>query len=291
MRLGVICILLVMFASLYCEASVDVLKLKNGSIIKGVILEHKVGESLKIQTKDGSVYVFQEAEIDLIQKEEVVVPQEIKYDTAGVNGRVSVTQKSGATVLGIVQTVNPDNSIMLKVYGDNTPFRIDAKNITKIVSAPYPHNGSFGFGVGLTYGTIGFNGEIFITDHIGLMAGYGTAIYAPVWNVGTRLYLRSSQCTWRPRITALWGINSLLLRDNEYDEPDSEYKVEKFEGLTLGFGQQWMWGESKRHGMDLDLMYIATSAIYDRVEELNAEGDNIQNSGRVKINLGYKFSF
>lgn len=48
---------------------IDVLYLKNGSIIKGQIIEHAVGGTIKIQTKDESVFVFKEDEVNKIVRE------------------------------------------------------------------------------------------------------------------------------------------------------------------------------------------------------------------------------
>jgi len=48
----------------------DVVYLKNGSIIKGDILEVVPNESLKIKTSDGSIFVFKMEEVDRTGKEE-----------------------------------------------------------------------------------------------------------------------------------------------------------------------------------------------------------------------------
>jgi len=47
----------------------DVVYLKNGSIIKGMIIEQIPGVSIKIQTKDGSVFVYNIDEISKMTKE------------------------------------------------------------------------------------------------------------------------------------------------------------------------------------------------------------------------------
>jgi len=49
---------------------VDVVYLKNGSIIKGLIMEQIPNESLKIQTSDGSLFVYKMEEVVKITKEE-----------------------------------------------------------------------------------------------------------------------------------------------------------------------------------------------------------------------------
>ena len=47
----------------------EVVYLKNGSIIKGIVLEQIPDLSLKIQTADGSIFVYQMHEVDKITKE------------------------------------------------------------------------------------------------------------------------------------------------------------------------------------------------------------------------------
>ena len=49
----------------------DVVYLKNGSIIRGMIIEQVPNESIKIQTKDGNVFVFQMNEVAKMTKEPV----------------------------------------------------------------------------------------------------------------------------------------------------------------------------------------------------------------------------
>jgi hypothetical protein len=55
--------------TVYGQSTVDVVYLKNGSIIRGVIIEVVPNESLKIQTKDGSVFVYQMSEVAKMTKE------------------------------------------------------------------------------------------------------------------------------------------------------------------------------------------------------------------------------
>jgi hypothetical protein len=48
----------------------DVVYLKNGSVIKGMIIEQIPNESLKIQTADGSIFVYDMAQVAKIAKEQ-----------------------------------------------------------------------------------------------------------------------------------------------------------------------------------------------------------------------------
>lgn len=58
-------------AGLYAQQWADVVHLKNGSIIKGVIIEDVPDVTIKIQTADGNVFVCQYAEIVKLTKEQV----------------------------------------------------------------------------------------------------------------------------------------------------------------------------------------------------------------------------
>jgi len=60
---------------LFAQITLDVIYLKNGSIIKGTIAEQVLGESLKIKTRDGNILVFSEKEIQKITKE-IIRPSE-----------------------------------------------------------------------------------------------------------------------------------------------------------------------------------------------------------------------
>jgi hypothetical protein len=46
-----------------------VVYLKNGSVIRGMIIEQTPNVSLKIQTKDGSIFVYKMEEVSKMTKE------------------------------------------------------------------------------------------------------------------------------------------------------------------------------------------------------------------------------
>ena len=56
----------------------DVVYLKNGSIIRGVIIEQIPGNSLKIQTPGGSVFVYKMSEVLKIAKEPTMIQTALK---------------------------------------------------------------------------------------------------------------------------------------------------------------------------------------------------------------------
>lgn len=62
-------LLLVGSLGVFAQNWQEVVYLKNGSVVRGVVVEQVPGASLKIQTADGSLFVFQMSEVDKITKE------------------------------------------------------------------------------------------------------------------------------------------------------------------------------------------------------------------------------
>ncbi len=67
-----LCAMMMLCGTLSAQSLSETVYLKNGSIIKGTIVEEVPGESLKIQTKDGSLFVYKMSEVERITKEQVV---------------------------------------------------------------------------------------------------------------------------------------------------------------------------------------------------------------------------
>jgi hypothetical protein len=60
----------------YAQQYEDVVYLKNGSIVHGTIMEQVVGESIKIKTNDGNLFIFKMDEIEKMTKEELVIKKD-----------------------------------------------------------------------------------------------------------------------------------------------------------------------------------------------------------------------
>ena len=69
-----IIILLLLCSALFSKEYIDVVHLKNGSIIKGIIIEQIPNKTIKIETSGGSIFVYQMDEVIKIVKEEKLVP-------------------------------------------------------------------------------------------------------------------------------------------------------------------------------------------------------------------------
>lgn len=48
---------------------IDVVYLKNGSVVRGTLVEYAAGKGVKIKTADGSIFVYAEAEVERVAKE------------------------------------------------------------------------------------------------------------------------------------------------------------------------------------------------------------------------------
>lgn len=55
--------------SLMAQSTVETVYLKNGGLVKGEIIEQVPGQSLKVKTKDGNIFVYQMDEVERIAKE------------------------------------------------------------------------------------------------------------------------------------------------------------------------------------------------------------------------------
>ena len=71
------CLIVLATAPLFAQQMEDVVYLKNGEIVWGTIIEQIPGESLKIQTADGSVFAYAMDEISKIVKESVMGTEEL----------------------------------------------------------------------------------------------------------------------------------------------------------------------------------------------------------------------
>ena len=82
----------------------DVVYLKNGSIIRGIIIEQVPGESIKIQTREGNLFVYQMEQIDRIMKESMV--KRVERKSPGL--ALGLSLGGGILIDGIGQWYNGD---------------------------------------------------------------------------------------------------------------------------------------------------------------------------------------
>ncbi len=89
------------FSSVYSQAiKIDEVHLKNGSIIKGTITELYPDSLLKIETRDGNLFVFQMSEVLLIKKSENQRKSLSSFDTNINIGKIGFLSSWGLTIFG-----------------------------------------------------------------------------------------------------------------------------------------------------------------------------------------------
>jgi len=145
---------------------------------------------------------------------------------------------------------------------------------------------TWGVGLGIPYGVLGGNIDINIAPNFNLSAGIGTSIVAGLgYNVGLKYFFSSVENSFRPRISAYYGVNSAVLKKF----PNKEDEGEAYTGASIGLGAQWMWGESKTSGLDFDIIYLASTGL--DIDKLKDEGFDVDEPSKIKISIGYRHSF
>ncbi|HOZ00814.1 MAG TPA: hypothetical protein PLG20_03285 [Candidatus Syntrophosphaera sp.] len=147
--------------------------------------------------------------------------------------------------------------------------------------------GGLGLGYGLPYGGLGLNADVYFIDNLALTAGIGSFGYAPGYAVGLKYLFRPYSKTWRPEILLIYGVNKVLV----ITDPIAGDKRESYSGFSAGLGSQFMFGKSKKHGFDLGIIYVVSSGIFDRIDELEHQGYTIDPVSRISYYLGYRYAF
>jgi hypothetical protein len=198
--------------------------------------------------------------------------------------------KNGDMVKGqIIETV-PDQYIRVEMK-DGSIMTFQLEDVTRIESIPIAKQGSMGLGLGIPYGIFGANIDYAVNETISFSGGIGTSIFAgPAYNFGIKIYLKGVGHKSRPRVSAYYGVNATIL---VIDELTDEFLVEEtHHGLSVGIGQQWMWGDRKNKGLDVDLILLASSTYHDRAVEVEEEyGTTLTETGNIKLSIGYRFGF
>ena len=148
--------------------------------------------------------------------------------------------------------------------------------------------GYLGAGVGIPYGLIGINAEVALDaqnkGNMYLTAGAGILFsHGLVYSGGINVYLMDYDRLWRPRLSLLYGTNGFY----------KEYELHAYHGINAGIGQLFQFGVNRDVAISLDIIFIATSGLFDKLEEVGdrAEAYTIFGTPRVKFSLGIKRAF
>jgi hypothetical protein len=152
-------------------------------------------------------------------------------------------------------------------------------------SEDFDGNFGIGLGIGIPYGMFGVNAEYYLIDNLSISAGLGTTLLAGVgYDVGVQYYFGNKRNGWIPRISAHYGTNGVLqTKTVSYEEGES------FDGFSAGIGLKNVRGNSS---WVIDLFYVVTSGIFDRIDELEAQGyEEVSTYGPENIGVGVGYSY
>lgn len=160
---------------------------------------------------------------------------------------------------------------------------------------------SVGIGYGLPYGILGANADLKIIQNLYLTLGMGTVIDSDDigYNLGLRYFLFGPDKALRPRITVLYGTNTVAEieiwdrgSDGTWGTADDfveETEWRRYPGLSAGAGLQWNFGSSKKYGIDLDVFYIVdTDLDVDEIEEKDHE--TTYDPDEIAFSLGFRIN-
>ncbi|MFC1849080.1 hypothetical protein ACFL27_02625 [candidate division CSSED10-310 bacterium] len=160
---------------------------------------------------------------------------------------------------------------------------------------------SVGLGYGIQYGIAGLNVDLHLVQNLYVSMGLGTIMVSEdfAYNLGFKYYFLSPDSAIRPRVSLFFGSNDIVEvdimargEDGEWGTADDfvdESEWRRYPGWTIGAGLQWMLGESKRHGLDLDVYYIAWSTL--DVDEMETKDHEFTDEpADVGFAIGYRFA-
>lgn len=138
--------------------------------------------------------------------------------------------------------------------------------------------GSYGIGLGIPYGLLGLNADIWMAENLDATFGFG--IGGPA--LGGRYYPFNGNNG--PRLSLIYGPNSIIeSTDCSGDYCKDDYEV--FRGLNAAIGWGSRGGQS---GFDLDLvMTLTDGGARERIKELEGKETTISESLGVRLSAGY----
>lgn len=209
-------------------------------------------------------------------------PQTFGPIIANTNRIYNVLLNNGNVIRGKIKAVETGKSISVETQ-DGSLFNYPWTEIESIELQAFGNRGAVGIGLGIPYGILGINGELFLLPRISLSAGLGTTVFAGLgYNAGLKVYLRKmEEKRWQPNLSAYYGINGMII-----DESFSNDFNQKYSGLSLGIGQVWQLGAQKRSGIDLNLMVLATSGVYEATKAMY-----LDKPFPLRLSIGYRYAF
>ncbi|MCO6493361.1 MAG: hypothetical protein J5I98_33380 [Phaeodactylibacter sp.] len=128
-------------SALFGQQQIDVVYLKNGSVVKGAVIENKMNEHVKLRTADGSVFLYRYDEIDKLAVEEqekvtsgAIRPSEMQDKTGQVG--LGVLLSSAGSGAAVHYNLNPTTALEINALSKGMVLNCgECFDETQIVSA------------------------------------------------------------------------------------------------------------------------------------------------------------
>jgi len=202
----------------------------------------------------------------------------------GTKNYYIIQMESGTTYHARIVTV--DNNKVLLMNPNGNTFTVQTGEIKDVIIKTFDSKGSVGIGFGYPYAVLGLNLDFLVYKCVYISGGVGTAIIkTPTFSIGSKIFLRSGNHNWRPRLSFFYGDNSSI---------NSEmYNIQEiFPGFTFGIGQQYTLGLSKSWGIDLDITISEYSKMEQRAKELQNNGYDLGGDpSPISFSIGVRYCF
>jgi hypothetical protein len=131
------------FTSLAQSNLVDVIYLKNGSIIRGIVVEQVPGQAIKLQTGDGNLFVFEAEEILKMTREAATTVAPQRLDNQNVQSQLNMASNA------------ENDGKQRDEWGNTYQHNLEVANLKRMQGAIIVGVGGLLFAGGATLVTIG----------------------------------------------------------------------------------------------------------------------------------------
>ena len=157
----------------------DVVYLKNGGITKGIIIEQVPNQSLKIQTADGSVFVYKFSEIERISKEGIQPDNSTGMVTPNYGVQSGLIERNRGNICYVNGRTLTDNEVLALVGQDRFETYVGGR-AQRTMGKSFTTWGWVDFGVGTGLWIAGLALDSYALYYSGLLCLTTADILLPV---------------------------------------------------------------------------------------------------------------
>jgi hypothetical protein len=155
----------------------DVVYLKNGSIIRGIVIEQVPNKTLKIKTADGSVFVFQMEDVERITRESAPTPARSSVGSVSAPDKAVIAANPLGAIVGGVSWLAYE-----RYMGENITYQIRGDvwtySETEDDRGYHYYEKQFGFGAGASMRAYVLSSK----PYSGLFGAFGIDALFTSWN-------------------------------------------------------------------------------------------------------------